>query len=142
SATAPDSHGISCADPLFQARKELDRELAPWARRFKIYLKPSHKPAAKCDNGAVGRQHFFLLSQSLKNCVALLCRRDRVGDIPKIICRVFSNDTGRTPFQVASRFRRLCAIQLHDFLATPSTFPFLITPCSETRHPPLTNQLL
>src|SRR5437773_2288718 len=85
---------------------------------------------------------FFLLSQSLKNCVALLCRRDRVGDIPKIICRVFSNDTGRTPFQVASRFRRLCAIQLHDFLATPSTFPFLITPCSETRHPPLTNQLL
>jgi hypothetical protein len=24
SATAPDSHGISCADPLFQARKELD----------------------------------------------------------------------------------------------------------------------
>jgi hypothetical protein len=28
SATAPDSHGISCADPLFQARKELDREVA------------------------------------------------------------------------------------------------------------------
>src|SRR5215217_1524437 len=25
SATAPDSHGISCADPLFQARKELSR---------------------------------------------------------------------------------------------------------------------
>ena len=24
SATAPDSHGISCADPLFQGRKELD----------------------------------------------------------------------------------------------------------------------
>jgi len=24
SATAPDSHGISCADPLFQARKELE----------------------------------------------------------------------------------------------------------------------
>ncbi|KAF5409472.1 MAG: hypothetical protein Udaeo2_02510 [Candidatus Udaeobacter sp.] len=24
SATAPDFHGISCADPLFQARKELD----------------------------------------------------------------------------------------------------------------------
>src|SRR5438094_9207234 len=60
SATAPDSHGISCADPLFQARKELDRELAPRTRRFKIYLVPSHKPAAKCDNGAVGRQRFFL----------------------------------------------------------------------------------
>ena len=28
SATAPDSHGISCADPLFQARKELGRGLA------------------------------------------------------------------------------------------------------------------
>jgi len=27
SATAPDSHGISCADPLFQARKELERGL-------------------------------------------------------------------------------------------------------------------
>src|SRR5437773_64395 len=38
SATAPDSHGISCADPLFQARKELSREVAACARRFKIYL--------------------------------------------------------------------------------------------------------
>src|SRR6058998_3533156 len=38
SATAPDSHGISCADPLFQARKELDREVAACAQRFKIYL--------------------------------------------------------------------------------------------------------
>ena len=38
SATAPDSHGISCADPLFQARKELIPELAACARRFKIYL--------------------------------------------------------------------------------------------------------
>src|SRR5437870_13214222 len=27
SATAPDFHGISCADPLFQARKELTREV-------------------------------------------------------------------------------------------------------------------
>jgi hypothetical protein len=38
SATAPDSHGISCADPLFQARKELDREVAACARRCKNYL--------------------------------------------------------------------------------------------------------
>ena len=38
SATAPDSHGISCADPLFQARKELDRGVAACASRFKIYL--------------------------------------------------------------------------------------------------------
>jgi hypothetical protein len=38
SATAPDSHEISCADPLFQARKELNREIAACAQRFKIYL--------------------------------------------------------------------------------------------------------
>ncbi len=38
SATAPDSHGISCADPLFQARKELDRGVAACALYFKIYL--------------------------------------------------------------------------------------------------------
>src|SRR5713101_6291246 len=38
SATAPDSHGISCADPLFQARKELDREVAACARRCKTFF--------------------------------------------------------------------------------------------------------
>jgi hypothetical protein len=38
SATAPDSHGISCADPLFQARKELDREVAACAQPCKNYL--------------------------------------------------------------------------------------------------------
>src|SRR5438552_6402184 len=38
SATAPDSHGISCADPLFQARKELNRGLATCAQPVKIYL--------------------------------------------------------------------------------------------------------
>src|SRR5213076_1537382 len=51
SATAPDSHGISCADPLFQARKERSNGILPMitgskpvprlgtcARRVKIYL--------------------------------------------------------------------------------------------------------
>src|SRR5438132_8159990 len=38
SATAPDSHGISCADPLFQARKELDQELPACAPGCKNYL--------------------------------------------------------------------------------------------------------
>jgi len=38
SATAPDSHGISCTDPLFQARKELDREVAVCACRCKTFL--------------------------------------------------------------------------------------------------------
>ena len=36
SATAPDSHGISCADPLFQARKEPGRALAACAWSVKI----------------------------------------------------------------------------------------------------------
>jgi hypothetical protein len=36
SATAPDSHGISCADPLFQARKELDRGVVACASSVKI----------------------------------------------------------------------------------------------------------
>src|SRR5207249_10234584 len=38
SATAPDFHGISCADPLSLARKELDRGVAACALAFKIYL--------------------------------------------------------------------------------------------------------
>ena len=38
SATAPDLHGISCADPLFQARKELDPEVATCACCCKNYL--------------------------------------------------------------------------------------------------------
>src|SRR5438445_10993678 len=38
SATAPDSHGISCADPLFQTRKELDQELPACATGCKTYL--------------------------------------------------------------------------------------------------------
>ena len=36
SATAPDSHGISCTDPLFQARKELGRGLAACAYAVKV----------------------------------------------------------------------------------------------------------
>src|SRR5882724_12303792 len=39
SATAPDSHGISCADPLFQARKELDGEVAVCTWRCKNYFR-------------------------------------------------------------------------------------------------------
>jgi len=43
SATAPDSHGISRADPLFQARKELDQKVAACAWRLKIYLSSAHR---------------------------------------------------------------------------------------------------
>jgi hypothetical protein len=49
SATAPDSHGISCADPLFQARKELPPEVAACAWRFKIYLSTRNKFACAFD---------------------------------------------------------------------------------------------
>src|SRR5256885_5343950 len=38
SATAPDLHGISRADPLFQARKELDPELLPCSCALKTYF--------------------------------------------------------------------------------------------------------
>src|SRR5438876_9375506 len=38
SATAPELHGISRADPLFQARKELDQQLPACASALKIYL--------------------------------------------------------------------------------------------------------
>src|SRR5437773_2286610 len=38
SATAPASHRISRADPLFQTRKELKRAIAACASPFKIYL--------------------------------------------------------------------------------------------------------
>src|SRR5215472_2894547 len=44
SATAPDSHGISCADPLFQARKELRRGLAACAFRVKIIKSTTPTP--------------------------------------------------------------------------------------------------
>ena len=45
SATAPDSHGISCADPLFQARKELDRELAACAQPLQeLFNQPQQQP--------------------------------------------------------------------------------------------------
>jgi ADP-L-glycero-D-manno-heptose 6-epimerase len=52
SATAPDSHGISCADPLFQTRKELLRELPACARWFKNYLiAPIDFPVASTKSG-------------------------------------------------------------------------------------------
>src|SRR6202030_4736718 len=38
SATAPGLHGISRADPLFQARKELDRQLSVRVSRLKTNL--------------------------------------------------------------------------------------------------------
>jgi hypothetical protein len=63
SATAPDSHGISCADPLFQARKELDREVVACASRCKIFLPRSNKSPAQSDNGSVTRQRLFLLGE-------------------------------------------------------------------------------
>src|SRR6266850_7421327 len=64
SATAPDSHGISCADPLFQARKELEREIATQAVLCKIYLSLHYKAPAQRNNRAAGRERFLLLGES------------------------------------------------------------------------------
>jgi hypothetical protein len=68
--------------------------LARGAARFISQLSGlrRHKPPAKCDNRAIGRQRFFLHGESLKDRVALLCRSDRVGYVPKIIGRVLSNE--------------------------------------------------
>src|SRR5260370_32378864 len=94
SATAPDSHGISCADPLFQARKELEREIATQAVLCKIYLSLHYKAPAQRNNRAAGRERFLLLGESLKDRVAFLTWSDRPGDVPKIIRGVlFKNAT-------------------------------------------------
>jgi len=50
SATAPGFHGISRADPLFQARKELAPELAACASRLKIYLSRNSFVASSAPN--------------------------------------------------------------------------------------------
>src|SRR6266853_3588631 len=94
SATAPDSHGISCADPLFQARKELEREIATQAVLCKIYLSLDYKPPAQRNNRAVCRECFLLIGESLKDHIAFLTWSDRPGDVPKIMRGVlFKNAT-------------------------------------------------
>src|SRR5947208_4493026 len=93
SATAPDSHGISCADPRFQTRKELKRGLAAHARRCKNYLSHGDKSPTQGYDRAVGCHCFFLLRESLKDRVAFVTRRDRAGDVPKVIRRVLFNHT-------------------------------------------------
>src|SRR3984893_972393 len=50
SATAPDSHGISRADPLFQARKELAPELLPCDSALKTYFSLLNFVAASSPN--------------------------------------------------------------------------------------------
>jgi ADP-L-glycero-D-manno-heptose 6-epimerase len=51
SATAPDSHGISRADPLFQTDKELDQKVAACAWRLKIYLSGArYQPVSTSDS--------------------------------------------------------------------------------------------
>ncbi len=91
SATAPDFHGISCADPLFQARKELNREVAARAWGRKTYLPLSDKPPTQWRDRTVRCQVFLLCGKGLKDRVAF-GRSDRVGDVPKIIRCVLSND--------------------------------------------------
>jgi hypothetical protein len=89
SATAPDLHGISCTDPLFQARKELDREVAACVRRRKIYfefiLSTGLQAADRAQQYAVVRERFLLLGQSLKDRIAFLSRNNCLGNVPKIV---------------------------------------------------------
>src|SRR5262249_36650336 len=93
SATAPDSHGISCADPLFQTRKELNRGLAAHVRHCKNYLSHGDEsPTQGCDR-AVVCQRFFFVGESLKDRIAFLARSDRARNVAKIIRGVLFNHT-------------------------------------------------
>src|SRR5213080_2129520 len=103
SATAPDFHGISCADPLFQARKELNREVAARARGRKTYLPLSDKPPTQWRDRTVRCQVFLLCGKGLKDRVAF-GRSDRVGDVPKIIRCVLSNDVAQHLFKLRVNF--------------------------------------
>src|SRR5437879_2017520 len=92
SATAPDSHGISCADPLFQTRKELRGGVATCARYCKNYLLQCHESPTQRYDTVGGCQRFFLLCESLQDPVAFFTRSDRAGDISKIIRGVLLDD--------------------------------------------------
>src|SRR6266849_1918123 len=65
SAPAPDSRGISCADPLFKTRKEPERGLAGHARRCKNYLSHGDKSPTQGYDRAVGCHCSFLIRESL-----------------------------------------------------------------------------
>src|SRR5436305_11140571 len=116
SATAPDSHEISCADPLFQARKELERGLAACARTARIILSHSDESPAQRHNGAVGCQPFFLVSESLKDRVAFLTWSDCAGDVPKKIWGVLFDHTAKSFLKlranVSSRVQLMLVILL------------------------------
>src|SRR4029453_16941851 len=96
SATAPDSHGISCADPLFQPRKELGRGVAACGRHCKNYLSHGDESPTQGYDRAVGCHCFFLVCERFKDRVAFLTRSDRAGDVPKIIRGVLFNDTAES----------------------------------------------
>src|SRR5882724_409512 len=115
SATAPDSHGISCADPLFQARKELGPRSSASRSERKIYLALSHTPPTQWDNGTVGRERFLLRGKGVNNRVAFVGRSDRVGDVSKIIRRILSNDALKNLFKLCVDFRGFVQFRLVVF---------------------------
>src|SRR6266853_6529519 len=116
SATAPDSHGISCADPLFQTRKEPERGLAGRTRRCKNYLSHGDKsPTQGCDR-AVGCHCLFLLRESLKDRVAFVTRRERACDVPKVIRRVLFNHTVESSLKLRSDLRGRVQVMLMTLL--------------------------
>jgi hypothetical protein len=56
SATAPDSHGISCADPRIKARKELVSELVPCPGNSQTFVEPEMASRFAAANPSCGGQ--------------------------------------------------------------------------------------
>src|SRR5262245_8663894 len=112
SATAPDSHGISCADPLFQARKELRRGLTAGTRHCKNYLFCGDESPTQGHNRAVGCQRLFLLCQCLKDRVAFLTRCDCAGDVSEKIRRVLFNHTAENLLKLRADLRSRVQLML------------------------------
>src|SRR5204862_4407003 len=73
--------------------KNQNEGLAAHARRCKNYLSHGDKSPTQGYDRGVGCHCFFLLRESLKNHVAFVTRRDRAGDVPKVIGSVLFNHT-------------------------------------------------
>ena len=96
SATAPDSHGISRAGPLFQADKELDRQVAACAWLLKIYLSGAHyQPVSTSDSvlnlvvtggaGFIGSNLVLALQEKLPDARLTVIDDFRSGDFKNLV---------------------------------------------------------
>ena len=96
SATAPDSHGISRADPLFQTDKELDRQVAACASLLKIYLSGAHyQPVSTSDSslnlvvtggaGFIGSNLVLALQEKFPDARLTVIDDFRSGDFKNLV---------------------------------------------------------